>query len=218
MIMLDTATMNQLVLDAFTGKITWLAASSQYPLDDFIEAFFNTRAAMQRTIDGMSDAQVAYAAPEVATWPLSDTVTHLIYSQNFYHNHLLEITSSTLPHIVEAAKGFGEGAIPNQPAAWLSQRLSHATDVIRECFARTRPNFDPKRTSFFAPFGECNYATWTLLLLGHEIDHVRQAILMRRVAKRAIPDPTDPKATQVLPLAPTSELPKPDADKKPSES
>jgi hypothetical protein len=38
------------------------------------------------------------------------------------------------------------------------------------------------------------------------------------VAKRAIPDPTDPKATQVLPLAPTSELPKPDADKKPSES
>lgn len=189
--MLDTQTMNQLVLDAFTGKITWLAASGLYPLDDFIDAFFRTRATMQKTIDGMTDAQAAYNTPGVPTWPISDTVTHLIYSQNFYHNQLLEITNSELPHLVEAAKGFGEGALPNQPARWLSDRLNHATDVIRECFARTRPSFDPKHTNFFAPFGECNYATWTLLLLGHEIDHVRQAIIMRRMAKRSLPDPVE---------------------------
>jgi hypothetical protein len=208
--MLDTATMNQLVLDAFTGKITWLAASQMFPLDDFIEAFFRTRATMQKTLDGMTDAQVAYSSPGVPTWPLSDTITHLIYSQNFYHNHLLEITSSQLPHLVEAAKGFGEGAIPNQPAEWLSKRLVHATDVIRECFERTRPNYDPLKTTFFAPFGECNYATWTLLLLGHEIDHVRQSILMRRLAKRALPDPLsepDPGRTQEMPPVKTSEPP-----------
>ncbi len=32
-------------------------------------------------------------------------------------------------------------------------------------------------------FGACTYKTWVLLLLGHEVDHVRQAIVMRRLAR-----------------------------------
>jgi hypothetical protein len=32
-------------------------------------------------------------------------------------------------------------------------------------------------------FGVCNYQTWVLLLLGHEVDHLRQIIAMRRLAR-----------------------------------
>src|SRR5437773_2119209 len=54
------------------------------------------------------------------------------YSQHFYHNQLLDITTSELPHIAEAAKGFGEGARRNLPAAELRNMLDAATVVIAE--------------------------------------------------------------------------------------
>lgn len=99
----------------------------------------------------------------------------------------MEITSSQLPHIVEAAKGFGEGAKQAIPAAELRQMLSEATIVINNGIEQTRHNFDTTRTTQNPLFGEVNYATWVLLMLGHEIDHVRQSIVMRRLARAALP-------------------------------
>ena len=32
-------------------------------------------------------------------------------------------------------------------------------------------------------FGVCNYQTWLLLLLAHEVDHLRQIVAMRRLAR-----------------------------------
>lgn len=185
--MIEISALNQLLFDAFTGKITWLEASARYTLDEFIQAFYNTRATMQKTITGLTDAQAAYTAPDNAAWSLSETITHLVYSQNFYHNQLLEITTSQSPHLAEAAQGFGEGAKRDISAETLQRMLEEATQRIRQAIENTRSHSDPLRITNNFLFGKVNYPTWILLLLGHEVDHVRQSIVMRRMARALLP-------------------------------
>ncbi len=185
--MIETAPLNQLIFDAFTGKTTWLWASGRYPLAEFIDSFLRTRATMQRTLERLTDAQVAYQAPGIPTWSLSETITHLIYSQNGYYNQLLDVTGLQLPHLVEAARGYGEGARQNVPAQTLREGLQKATTFIEEGLEKTRGSYDPKLIVRNPLFGEATYVTWVLLMLAHETDHVRQAIVMRRLAKAALP-------------------------------
>jgi hypothetical protein len=186
--MSDITAIGQTILDAFTGKMTWLDASSKHPLDDVIAAFYRTRAAMHKTLENMSDKQVAYYDASTGVWSLSETVTHLVFTQAAYYNQLLEITTSDMPHIAEAAKGFGEGAKVGIPAEHLRTMLQLATESIKVAIENTKSHQKPEYITTNALFGRVNYQTWMLLLLGHEMDHVRQATLMRRLARAAIPD------------------------------
>src|SRR5258707_10544821 len=175
--MIETSVLNKLLLDAFSGEITWLEAATHHPLDEFIDSFFRTRAVMQKTIADLSDAQVAFIVPGNPMWSISEMVTHLIYSQNGYYNLLLDLANTTeLPHIVEAARGFGEGAKRDVPAAELRENLQKATDIIKEGIEKTRAKNDPTVMRESGLFGKVNYQTWLLLMLGHEVDHVRQGI------------------------------------------
>lgn len=185
--MLDTATLNALLLEAFNGQITWLEASHRYPVEAFIETFYSTRTRMESVVAGLTDEQAAYVSAAHPIWSISETVTHLIYSQAFYYNKLLEITTSQLPHLVEAAQGFGEGAKQNIPTALLHARLIEATQFITTALTDTRAQADPEKIENSPLFGLCSYQTWVLLLLGHEVDHVRQASVMRRLARAALP-------------------------------
>jgi hypothetical protein len=130
--MIDGAALNQLVFNAFTGKTTWLQASKLYSVDDFIETFYHTRVSMRKQLDGLTDSQACYFSEKVAVWSLSETITHLIFSQAFYYNSLLDITSSQRPHIIEAARGYGEGAGQNIPANVLRTQLDLATVLITD--------------------------------------------------------------------------------------
>jgi uncharacterized damage-inducible protein DinB len=181
--MLETATLNALILEAFSGKITWFEAASRYPVEEFIDSYYRTRAAMQRTVSDITDAQASYTAQGNPTWSISETVSHLIYSQGFYYNQLLEITTSQLPHLVEAAKGFGEGAQRGLPADELRRTLHEATIRIEHALKDTLMRNDAARINNHWAFGKVNYQTWVLLLLAHESDHVRQSIIMRRLAR-----------------------------------
>jgi len=183
--MLTTDTLNALLLEAFSKQTTWLEASSRYPVEEFIAAFHSTRQMMQASIADLTNEQVAYVSPAHPMWSISESITHLIYSQHFYYNKLLAITTSQLPHMQEAARGFGEGALPHRPAEELRVQLSAATEQINLAIEATRGLADPHKIEQNTLFGACAYHTWILLLLGHEVDHVRQAIIMRRLAKKA---------------------------------
>ena len=196
--MLDGAVLNQLIFDAFTGKMSWYQASQQHPVDDFIEAFYRTRATMRKQLDGLTDAQANFYSEQMGVWSLSETVTHLIFSQNAYYNGLLDITSLQRPHLSEAARGFGEGSHQGIAAAELRTRLDAATALMTDVINETRGNYDPSRIGRNPLFGDVSYATGILLLLGHEIDHVRQAIAMRRAARAAFPG-TQTMAAVTLP-------------------
>jgi hypothetical protein len=181
--MIDSEYLNLLILEAFTGKITWLEASTRYPLDEFIETFYATRPRIINALEGLTDMQVTFASPVHPFWSISESITHLIYSQGGYLNQLLDISTSHLPHAVEAARGFGEGAKPGIPAAQLRQRLAAATEQIHTAIDGTRLSHDPGKVEINHLFGACTYQTWILLLLGHELDHLRQIVAMRRVVR-----------------------------------
>ena len=51
--------------------------------------------------------------------------------------------------------------------------LDAATVVIAETIQKTRGNHDPIHITTHAFFGRVDYPTWLLLLLAHEVDHVR---------------------------------------------
>lgn len=185
--MIDSSVLNPLTLKAFTGKTTWLEASTRFPLDEFIETFYATRPRMANALENLSDAQVAFASPVHPFWSISESITHLIYSQGFYLNKLLDISTSHLPHAVEAARGFGEGAKSDILAVQLRQRLAAATEQIHTAIEGTRLSHDPQKSEVNEFFGVCTYKTWVLLLLGHEVDHLRQVIAMRRVVRSEHP-------------------------------
>ena len=181
--MISSDVLNPLILSAFTKQITWLEASGQHSLDDLIETFYIARERTHAHLEGLSDQDVSFASDAHPFWSISESITHLIHTQGFYHNKLLDISTSQLPHIVEAARGFGEGAKQNIPAHELLVSLSAATERIHEVIEQTRNSHDPERTERNSAFGVCNYRTWVLLLLAHEMDHLRQIAAMRSVAK-----------------------------------
>jgi hypothetical protein len=185
---IDTSALNALLLEAFKGNITWLEASKKFTLDDYIDTFYRTRETMAKTISELTDAQVAYLIPGDPMWSISEMVTHLVYTQNGYYNFLLDISAKTdIPHMAEAARGFGEGAQKEVPAEILRKSLSEATERMKNVIQLTRNNHDPEGIHDSKLFGNVNYTTWILLLLGHETDHVRQGIIMRRAARNAVP-------------------------------
>lgn len=181
--MIPSEILNPLILSAYTGEITWLEASTRYSLDEFIETFFYTRERTTERLDGLSNAQVSFASDVHPFWSISESVTHLIYTQGFYHNKLLDLSTGQMPHIVEAAKGFGEGARQNVPVKDLLVSLNTATERIQTVLEATRNSHDPEKSERNSAFGVCNYRTWVLLLLAHEVDHLRQIAAMRSLAK-----------------------------------
>jgi hypothetical protein len=181
--MIPSDILNPLILSAFTKEITWLEASSRYPLEEFIDTFYQTRQRTEESLEGLTDVQAAYSSPAHSLWSISETVTHLVFTQGFYNNKLLEISTSQMPHVVEAARGFGEGAKQNFPVKDLRVILKAATERIQVTIDGTRNSHDPKKSEVNSAFGVCTYKTWTLLMLAHEVDHIRQMVAMRRLAR-----------------------------------
>ena len=181
--MLSSDILNPLLNIAYRREITWLEASNHHSLDEFIETFYNMRKRSQESLEGMTDAQVAFASRAHSVWSVSESITHLIYTQGFYINKLLNISTSTMPHIAEAARGFGEGAQVGVSVEELRKRLVFATEQVKTAIEGTRNNHDVEKTEANEFFGLCNYRTWMLLLLAHEVDHLHQIVAMRRLAR-----------------------------------
>lgn len=181
--MIPSDILNPLILSAYTKEITWLEASSRHALEELVETFYATRIRTHEAINDLTDEQVNYSSSVHPFWTISESVTHLIYTQGFYHNKLLDISTSQMPHIVEAARGFGEGAKKNISVKDLLVGLNAATERIQLIVEQTRDSHDPEKTERNPAFGFCNYNTWLLLLLAHEVDHLRQIAAMRKVSR-----------------------------------
>ena len=184
--MINSEVLNPLLNSAFTREITWLEASTRFSLDEFIETFFHMRTRVLENLESLTDEQAAYSSQAHPIWSISESITHLVYSQGFYYNKLVEISTSQIPHIVEAARGLGEGAKQNIPVGELHQKLTEATEQIHMAVEKTRASHDPAKTENNPIFGVCDYKTWILLMLAHEVDHLRQVVAMRRLARTSV--------------------------------
>ncbi|HNN11916.1 MAG TPA: DinB family protein [Anaerolineales bacterium] len=181
--MISSDILNPVIRSAFTKQVTWLEAANRFSLDELIETFYDTRERTHERLQGLSDKHVDFSSDVHSFWSISESITHLIYTQGFYHNKLLDLSATQIPHIVEAAKGFGEGAKAHETFKSLRVALDAATERIQLVIEHTRQDHDPERTEIHSLFGACNYKTWILLLLAHEMDHLRQIAAMRTLAK-----------------------------------
>lgn len=185
--MLDPTTLAPLFTDAFSRQISFNEAASRYPIDEWIETFRAARAGMFEVLDGLTDAQAAYASPSHSMWSLSETFSHIAFSQALQYNVLLDQAPTMLPHMAEAPRGGGEGAKTSLPVTELRAQLEKATALINEALDATRPTHDPQRVVDMPIFGPVNYAGILFILVAHELDHLRQARLMRRLARAEAP-------------------------------
>lgn len=183
--MITSEVLNPIILSAFAKEITWLDASTRFPLEELIDTFNRTRAQTQASLEGLTDQQVAFSSTVHPFWSISESITHLVFTQGFYHNKLLDISTSQLAHAVESPRGFGEGAKTNISAKDLSASLSAATRKISVVIEGTRTNHNPEKIEVSSAFGKCTYNTWMLLMLSHEVDHLRQIAAMRGLARTA---------------------------------
>lgn len=181
--MLDFNVLTAQLEDVFAGKRTLMDISSGFALDDLIDAFYSTRPRVLEALENLTDAQVAYTSTVHPFWSISETITHLIFSENLYLNKLLDVSTSQLPHAVEAARGMGEGAKTGVPADELRKNLAEGTAYLNSVIEDTRYSHDPDKVETSEFFGVCNYKVWVLLLISHEIDHLRQLLAMRRLAR-----------------------------------
>lgn len=181
--MLNFEVLNPQIEEVFAGKRTMLDVSTNYALDDVIEAFYATRPRVLETLENLTDTQVAFTSAVHPFWSISETITHLIFTQGLFLNKLLDVSTSQLPHVVEAARGMGEGATMGMPAEQLRQRLAAATEHLNTVIEDTRHSHDPNKLESTEAFGMCNYKVWMMILLSHELDHFRQLIAMRRIAR-----------------------------------
>ena len=145
LLMINSNALTPLILSAFTKEISWLEASSRYSLDEFTETFFQTRKRTREILEKLTDEQVAFSSPVHPLWSISESVTHLIYTQGFYHNKLLDISTRQLPHLVEAARGLGEGAKQHISIKDLHVILNAATERIQVVLEQTRDLHDPEK-------------------------------------------------------------------------
>lgn len=181
--MINSDVLNPVLISAVNKEITWLEGSTRFPLEEMIETFYRTRERTRASLEGLTDEQVAFTSPVDPYWSISESITHLIFTQGFYHNKLLDISTSQLAHAVEAPRGFGEGAKTNIPASELVASLTSATSRIRVVIEGTHRNHNPEKIEDHTAFGKCTYNTWMLLLLGHEVDHLRQIVAIRGLAR-----------------------------------
>ena len=61
-IVLSSDILNPLLKAAYRREITWLEASNRHSLAEFIDTFYNMRKRSQESLEGMNDAQVAFAS------------------------------------------------------------------------------------------------------------------------------------------------------------
>jgi hypothetical protein len=176
---LDTATLDQFGSLFFRERKQTLSQLAEpYTIDDLIRAFQNLRRGMARLLNGLTEAQVCFN-PDDSTYSISEIVTHLIAAQGITYNAFLDIVDSTRPHVDPVPRTAGGGAERGISAHILQHRLDKATgdfiQVLRETYEQ-KPEKEVEN-----PFiGKLSYKGWLLFQLLHDLDHLKQAQILRR--------------------------------------
>ncbi|MCC7448717.1 MAG: DinB family protein [Anaerolineae bacterium] len=176
---LDTSTLDKLMTAFFRERRQSISELAEpYTIDELLRAFENLRRGMQRLLNGLTEEQINFN-PDPNTYSLSEIVSHLVAAQGNTYNAFLDIVSSTRPHVDPVPRNPGGGAEKGLTGAILQARLQKATD---ELVRVVREMYDPKadKRIAFPPFGEMTSKGWMFFQLAHDLDHLKQAQVLRR--------------------------------------
>jgi hypothetical protein len=176
---LDTPRLEQMAVEFFRDRRKTLPELAEpYSMDELLHSFMNLRQSFTRLLKGLSEAQITFS-PDANTYSLSEVVSHLVISQGNTYNGMLDLSSSTLPHIDPVPRNPGGGAEKGLTSQILLERLQKATDTLLNIVKVT---YDPNNTRLIEDqfFGPMSPRGWMLFQLAHDLDHLKQAQVLRR--------------------------------------
>lgn len=200
---LDTVTLESLLSAIFRGGrpptemgSLFSTSAGAYEASELVEAFTSLRRVMQRLLTGLTDEQIDWR-PDESTFSLSEIFSHVAVAQNVTHNLLVVSTSSDLPHIDPVPRTAGGGSQRGVGAVELLINLQEATGRLSDTIGKTI--LDPahqERMALHPLFGQITPKGVLLFQLGHDIDHLKQAQLLRRTPGFPIKAGRDTQSTQ----------------------
>jgi hypothetical protein len=176
---LDTPRLEQMAVEFFRDRRKTLPELAEpYSMDELVQSFINLRQSFTRLLNGLSEQQIAFS-PDLNTYSLSEVVSHLIASQGSTYNGMLDLSSSSLPHIDPVPRNPGGGAEKGLTSQLLQERLQKATNSLLEIVKAT---YDPNNKLLIEDqfFGKMSPRGWMLFQLAHDLDHLKQAQVLRR--------------------------------------
>lgn len=158
-------------------------AIEPYTVSELVEALEGLRQSMFRLLTGLEDRQVNYT-PDASSFSLSEIFTHVVVGQNATYNLLLDTVSSDLPHIDPLPRGDGDGSRKGIAAKPLLEDLQRATTelirIVREVVEPTASDPSKAHDVTHPLFGSMTYKAVLISQINHDLDHLKQAQLLRR--------------------------------------
>lgn len=175
----DLTALRQRIL---SGELTIDQAGSLYSLDELAEALRMTRATAQALVEGWSQEQLMWQPPAAQSatpaagedrWSATQTVSHLIATENWYLMHMGRLVGKR-EHFDIMPRGLGDHADNSVLKEALATHLHAATERMLGDIAAIPADADlsARRDSIY--FGELSLRGWVMLAIVHDIDHTAQ--------------------------------------------
>lgn len=150
---------------------------ANYTILELAEALESLRRAQLRLITNLSDGQVNYS-PDPSSFSLSEIISHVAMAQNLSYNLLIDSTIIDLPHIDPLPRGAGDGSQRGVSVATLISNLQTATETLLGVIRMVAPQ--PPRLARHPFFGNMTTKGVLIFQIGHDLDHLKQAQMLRR--------------------------------------
>lgn len=171
----------------FTGGETTVpeAEGTQYTIAELADAIRMTRGKLQQIAEGWSQAQLQTRPPKGTTsatgedaWSASETLTHVIGTQNWYSLHMDRLLGQRR-QFEQMPRGLGDLTDNAVPKEELAHRLRTATDSFLADIAAIPPEADLAATRDSTFFGPLSLRGWLFLALSHDTMHFDQIERLR---------------------------------------
>lgn len=181
---LDTATIESMLNSFFRFDLPpseigmkMSEGAADYSVQELADALESLRRAQLRLITGLTDAQVNYS-PDASSFSLSEIISHVALAQNLTYNLLIDSAIIDLPHIDPLPRGAGDGSQRGVSVSTLISSLQTATESLLSVIRVVVPQ--PPRLARHPLFGNMNTKGVLIFQIGHDLDHLKQAQMLRR--------------------------------------
>jgi hypothetical protein len=150
-----------------------------YSIAELADALESLRRAQLRMINGLTDAQVNYS-PDPSSFSLSEIISHVVLAQNLTHNLLIDSAVIDLPHVDPLPRNAGDGSQRGISVAILISSLQTATEALLGVIRAVAPQTQSTQLARHPLFGNMTTRGVLIFQIGHDLDHLKQAQLLRR--------------------------------------
>ena len=181
---LDTATIESMLNSFFRFDLPpseigmkMSEGAADYSVPELADALDSLRRAQLRMITNLTDAQVNFS-PDASSFSLSEIISHVALAQNLTYNLLIDSAIIDLPHVDPIPRGAGDGSQRGISVNTLISNLQTATETLLGVIRMITSQ--PPRLARHPLFGNMTTKGVLIFQIGHDLDHLKQAQMLRR--------------------------------------